>query len=98
FVHSDTHQIVFDPGFDGTTNQTIWVGTDGGVYNTTTGAKSLFSVTSVPLIVCGINAPFLPVEFTKLDSTYVTGQFYHGAVSSDGAVYVGGLQDQGVLK
>jgi regulation of enolase protein 1 (concanavalin A-like superfamily) len=34
-LHADTHIIVADPRFDGVTNRTIYVGTDGGVFRTT---------------------------------------------------------------
>lgn len=32
--HSDVHAIVAHPGFDGATNSTVFVGTDGGFYKT----------------------------------------------------------------
>lgn len=31
-VHADMHEIVSDPGFNGTTNRRIFFGTDGGIY------------------------------------------------------------------
>ena len=33
-VHADNHTIVFAPGYNGTTNQTMIVGDDGGIYKT----------------------------------------------------------------
>ena len=33
-VHADNHVIVFHPGYNGTTNQTMFVGDDGGIYKT----------------------------------------------------------------
>jgi uncharacterized repeat protein (TIGR01451 family) len=33
-VHADNHVIVFAPGYNGTTNQTMIVGDDGGIYKT----------------------------------------------------------------
>lgn len=33
-AHADNHTIVFDPNYNGTTNQTMFVGNDGGVYKT----------------------------------------------------------------
>src|ERR1041384_1997203 len=33
-VHADNHVIVFAPGYNGTTNQTMIVGYDGGIYKT----------------------------------------------------------------
>lgn len=32
--HPDVHRIVADPGYDGTTNKRVYVGTDGGVFRT----------------------------------------------------------------
>ena len=34
FVHADNHVIAFHPGYDGSTNQTMIVGNDGGLYKT----------------------------------------------------------------
>ncbi len=34
-VHADNHTIVFDPNYNGTTNQVVYIGDDGGVYKTT---------------------------------------------------------------
>jgi uncharacterized repeat protein (TIGR01451 family) len=33
-VHADNHILVFAPGYNGTTNQTLIVGDDGGIYKT----------------------------------------------------------------
>lgn len=33
-VHPDVHEIVADAGFNGTTNQRVWVGSDGGIHTT----------------------------------------------------------------
>ncbi|HVE55923.1 MAG TPA: hypothetical protein VNB22_03780, partial [Pyrinomonadaceae bacterium] len=33
-VHADNHVIVFHPGYNGTSNQTMFVGDDGGIYKT----------------------------------------------------------------
>ena len=34
-IHSDQHIIVEAPGFDGSTNKTVYFGNDGGIYRTT---------------------------------------------------------------
>jgi hypothetical protein len=36
-VHADNHAIVFHPNYNGTTNQTMFIGNDGGVYKTDNG-------------------------------------------------------------
>jgi hypothetical protein len=36
-VHADNHQIVFHPNYDGSTNQTLYVANDGGIYETDNG-------------------------------------------------------------
>lgn len=33
-VHADNHALVFHPNYNGTTNQTLFVGDDGGIYKT----------------------------------------------------------------
>jgi Bacterial Ig domain/Putative Ig domain len=33
-VHADNHVLVFHPNYNGTTNQTLFVGDDGGIYKT----------------------------------------------------------------
>jgi hypothetical protein len=33
-VHADNHALVFAPGYNGTTNQTLYAGDDGGIYKT----------------------------------------------------------------
>ena len=35
YAHADQHTIVFHPGYNGTTNQTVFVGNDGGIFQTT---------------------------------------------------------------
>jgi photosystem II stability/assembly factor-like uncharacterized protein len=35
YVHADQHTIVFHPAYDGTTNKTMFVGNDGGLFRTT---------------------------------------------------------------
>ena len=92
FVHADQHRIVFHPGYDGTTNKTMFVANDGGVYRTTdaraetaTGAKA----------VC--NPLLSKLSFTPLNRNYGVTQFYHGAVFSDGTRFIGGTQDNGTI-
>ena len=34
-AHADHHAIVEQPGFNGTTNRTVWFANDGGIYGTT---------------------------------------------------------------
>jgi len=36
-VHADNHVIVFHPNYNGTTNQTIFIANDGGIYKTDNG-------------------------------------------------------------
>jgi hypothetical protein len=33
-VHADNHVLVFHPNYNGTTNQTLFIGNDGGIYKT----------------------------------------------------------------
>jgi photosystem II stability/assembly factor-like uncharacterized protein len=80
--HPDLHFIVGDPLYNGSTNRTVYFGTDGGVWRT----SDILSATQN-----GNN-------WTPLNTTYQTAQFYGGAGHASGVgAYVGGTQDNGTL-
>ena len=85
-IHPDHHVITFHPHYDGKANLTMFVGNDGGIYRTDQAAGKTAPCTGSSSI-----------QWAPLNSRYTTAQFYHGAVSSDGKVYVGGTQDNGSL-
>src|SRR5205807_1019199 len=93
YVHADLHAIVFPPGF-GESNHAMYIGTDGGVYETDNAvaapAQPLNSVT----IVCRGAAD---LTFHTLNQGNASIQFYSGAATPDGSHFLGGAQDNGTL-
>jgi hypothetical protein len=93
FAHADNHVIVFAPGYDGASNQTMFVSSDGGVFRT----DNALAATAT-----GDQATCFPypasVEWTSLNNSYAVTQFYHGAVYPGGAVYMGGTQDNATVR
>jgi hypothetical protein len=92
FSHADHHGIVFDPRYDGASNQTLYVTNDGGMYRTD---NALAATATGPKAVCnGGNASIL---WRSLNHHYGVTQFYHGMASQDGLTYLGGAQDNGTV-
>jgi uncharacterized membrane protein len=87
YAHGDYHTIVFHPQYNGTSNQTMYVGNDGGLFRTD-GTRS-----STSTDICG-NAPG-SVVWTSLNNNYGVTQFYHGLPYPNGTTYFGGAQDNG---
>src|SRR5262249_49214000 len=85
FAHADQHAIVFHPGFNGKTNQTMFVGNDGGIFMT----QNARAATS-PDVCLGT---FPSVSFTNLNNNYGATQFYYGVSFPNGTTYFGGTQD-----
>ncbi len=90
YVHADQHALVFHPNYNGTTNQTLFVGNDGGIFRTNAAVNG---VTEDP---CNVTGPGL-VQFgwTNLNNGYNVTQFYHGDTYPNGTTYFGGTQDNG---
>jgi len=90
-VHADNHAIVFHPQYNGSSNQTLYVGNDGGIFRTDN------AVTGSP--ATGANAPCntgnSSVLWTTLNNSYGVTQFYHGLPYPNGTTYFGGAQDNG---
>ncbi len=92
FAHADQHAIVFHPQYNGTTNQILYVGSDGGI-STTSNARAK---SGKDLDVC--DPELADVVWRKLNNGYEVTQFYHGAVYPGGATYFGGTQDNGTVR
>jgi hypothetical protein len=92
YAHADQHSIVFHPQYNGSSNRTVYFTNDGGIART---SDSLAELARDP------KAPCDPVKskmtFTSLNNSYGVTQFYHGAVTPDGATFLGGTQDNGTL-
>jgi uncharacterized repeat protein (TIGR01451 family) len=100
-VHADNHAIVFHPNYNGTTNQTLYIGDDGGIYktdNAKTGnvgyvngtSPSGGTVTSTSPI-CGNE--FTPGGFFTVPSPVIWGPLNNGYAVTQfwpGAVYPNG--------
>jgi len=94
-IHADQHRIVFHPGYNGTTNQTMFVGNDGGIYRTN---NARAAVSTWPASNCtSVTNP--AVSWTELNDGFGVTQFYHGVVHPDGTngplLFLGGTQDNG---
>ncbi|MBL8167193.1 MAG: putative Ig domain-containing protein [Acidobacteria bacterium] len=89
-IHPDHHTIVFHPQYNGTSNKTMFVGNDGGIYRTTD-ARAPVRTSSV---LCSGSCTGL-VTFSKLNNNYGVTQFYHGVPYPNGQTYFGGTQDNG---
>ncbi len=101
YAHADNHTIVFHPSFDGSANQTMYVGNDGGIFTTNNARASVFyspDPISSTSAICGNVAPGAGVQWTSLNNGYEVSQFYDGAVFPDNSTFFGGLQDNGTQK
>lgn len=91
-IHPDFHVLVFHPQYNGTTNQQLFVGNDGGVYRTLNAGAS---VAVLPESIC--RAEGIGIRWQSLNTNYGVTQFYHGSVSPDGETFFGGTQDNGTV-
>lgn len=93
YAHADQHAIVFHPRYNGTTNRTMFVGGDGGVYRTRNAQAATARTVDG---VCAVEPA--AVEWENLNNGYGVTQFYHGLPYPDGKTYLGGTQDNGTLR
>ncbi len=88
--HADQHVIKYHPAYDAISNPQMYVGNDGGIGLTLTENAS---------VTRGTFASCQPgpgsVSWQSISSGLGTGQYYTGAVTRNGDIYVGGLQDNG---
>ncbi len=92
-VHADQHVIVFHPGYNGGSNQTMFVGNDGGLFRTD---NALSPVVQQPSGSCPPS--LLSATWADLNQSYVATQYYRGVSYPGGAAYFGGTQDNGVSR
>lgn len=93
YSHADRHVIVFSPQYNGTSNQTIFIGTDGGIFRSDNARGPTATGETAP---CSIDNG--GIEWTGLNNNYGVTQFYHGLPYPDGKTYFGGTQDNGTLR
>ena len=91
YVHPDHHTLVFHPQYDGTTNQIMYVGNDGGLFRTAN-ARAATSLEDCPLPP---DQPLPEIVWEDLNHGYGVTQFYHGDCARDADVFIGGAQDNG---
>jgi len=90
YAHADQHALAFHPGYNGTTNRTLYAANDGGVFRT---ANARAATARGSRAVCHPEAT--PLSWVNLNNGYAVTQFYHGTPYPDGATYFGGTQDNG---
>ncbi len=93
YAHADQHAITFHPGYNGTTNRTMFVGNDGGLFRTADARAATATGTTAP---CDATVTSATV-WTNLNNGYNVTQFYDGDVYPNGSTYFGGTQDNGTL-
>lgn len=91
-AHADQHAIVFHPRYNGRSNQTMFLGNDGGVWVTSNARAA--AATGEQAACDPANTA---VVWSSQDHNYGVTQFYHGAAFPDGRSYFGGTQDNGTL-
>jgi photosystem II stability/assembly factor-like uncharacterized protein len=84
--HADQHAIVAHPSYDGTSNRTVFFGSDGGIC----AARDLQAVGQEA------KPPYLN-GWTGLDNSFGVTQFYAGAGNTGSGKMIGGAQDNGTL-
>ncbi len=96
FAHADRHFIVFQPGYDGVANQTMFLATDGGVFRTN---NARGAVSTGPKGTCqGQFMANTAILWFGLNNGYAATQFYHGFAYPGGLSYMGGAQDNSVSR
>lgn len=91
-IHPDNHSITFHPQYNGTSNQMMFVGNDGGLFRTD---NARGTVAIGPGAAC--NSTNIGIQWTSLNNSYGVTQFYHGLPFPNGTSYLGGTQDNGTL-
>ena len=92
YAHADQHVITFHPQYNGASNQTMFAGSDGGLFRTDNARAAV--ATGNTATCRGENSA---VRWRTINNNYGVTQFYFGAVSPDGKTYFGGTQDNGTL-
>ena len=92
YAHADQHVIVFHPQYNGTSNQILIAGNDGGIFRTSNARATTATGSQAP---CNDNSQ---VNWTSLNHNYAVTQFYDGLPTPDGASYIGGTQDNGTIR
>jgi uncharacterized protein (TIGR03437 family) len=94
YSHADRHGLIFHPGFNGTTNQTIYHFTDGGLLRSD---NARAAVSTGPQSGCKTQYQAnSKITWTNLNGGLRNSQFWKGAAFPGGQAWIGGFQDNGV--
>jgi photosystem II stability/assembly factor-like uncharacterized protein len=91
YLHADHHAIVFAEDYDGDSETKMFLGNDGGIYQSTDLHNGVTSTN-----VC--NPTDIGISYLSLNNGYGVTQFYHGAVPTTGTRYIAGAQDNGTQR
>jgi photosystem II stability/assembly factor-like uncharacterized protein len=94
-IHVDFHELVFHPNYNGTTNQEMFVGNDGGLYKTDNAAEGTLPGPCALFTGIQLNGT---LTWQELNNHYGVTQYYHGLPYPGGATYFGGAQDNGTTR
>ncbi|MBI5086035.1 MAG: hypothetical protein HZB13_15730 [Acidobacteria bacterium] len=89
YSHPDQQSIAFHPGYNGTSNQTVYMGNDGGIYRIEN-ARAAFPAGSV-------GEEQRKVVWKPLNNGYVNTMYYHGLPYPGGGAHIGGSQDNATM-
>lgn len=92
YAHADQHVIAFHPKYNGKKNRILYVGNDGGVFRT---GNALAPTEKGE--AAGCEPSRVKTAWSGLNRDYGSVQFYYGVPRADGASYLGGTQDNGVV-
>lgn len=96
FAHADQHYLVFSPEYDGSSNKTLFVANDGGIFRTADARAAVDPITAAK--ICNTATSTIGVDWDELNNGYDVTQFYHGTVYPSGTTYYGGTQDNGTVR
>lgn len=92
YAHADQHVIAFHPKYNGKKNKVLYVGNDGGVFQT----RNALAPTEKGE-AAGCDPSRAGVAWSGLNQDYGSVQFYYGVPRAEGESYLGGTQDNGVV-
>jgi photosystem II stability/assembly factor-like uncharacterized protein len=84
--HADQHAIVAHPSYNGTSNRTMFFGSDGGIW----------AAPDIQAVGREATAPYV-AGWEGLDNSFGVTQFYAGAGHASSGKLIGGAQDNGTL-
>jgi photosystem II stability/assembly factor-like uncharacterized protein len=95
YIHVDNHAITFHPDYNGTTNQIMYVGNDGGIFKTT---NARAATTQDECAIDPDPGPPPDIAWESCNYGYGVTQFYHGDAARTANTFVGGAQDNGTSR